>query len=445
MSWLRDLNRADCTVVALAFLGVGNAWARRGASSGFAAGWPAAFVAGFALVVTAAALCFLATGRGAGRPHALVCAGAIGMQLMVPPSVMSPRTMVVVGVLLASVPLIRHARLAWVPVIVGAAVVLRDTVHAWAWGYAGIDVFAEVQGSTYALLHGLNPYGPVYSVYLDSPLHHIRRGAASFNYGPVVVLASLPGRLLGDVRVVLAACAVSVLIGVLLWLRRGMPGSHLGPTIAALWVGSPFIPLMILYAWTDFICLAGVAWWWVLRDRHRAWAVLCLALALASKPVFLPLIVPMVFWVRSTWRELLWAVAGAVLIMVPFALWTGTAQFVYDTITIFGDLPTRHDSIGVNGLSTVLGGGLLPASLLTLATGLAVVAFTLRRPRDYGDLLLSGAGMLIVVCLFAKQAFINYDYNAAMALLFVVAGGALAPATPMRSPLGAAAAVLRRR
>ncbi len=435
-------------MLALGCLGTGSVWTRRGAGSGFQSGHPAMFVAGFVLIVVAAALCWFAIGRAAGRPHPPVCAAAIGMQVLVPAYAIPIPLMWVTGIVLATVPLIGRRRAAWAPVVVAAALVTWGAISHWAWGYGGIDVFDEVQGSTAALLRGQNPYSPVYSIYLDSPLHHVVRGAASFNYGPVVVLVSVPARLLGDIRVTMAVLNVAILVALLTWSRRATADLHLLPTIAALWLASPFIPLMILYAWTDSVSMAGMAWWLVLRDRHRNWSTLVLAVTLASKPTFLPLVIPLVFWVRSTWREFLWATGGAVLIVAPFALWTGVAQFVYDTVLIFGDLPARRDAVGLNGLSTALGGGLLPPSLLLGGTVVTVLAFTLRRPRDYADLLLAGAGMLVVVYFFAKQAFINYDFNAAMTLLFVIGAGSLLPATPLSHPVDdlrlAGARLLRR-
>src|SRR5665213_3477053 len=292
-----ETRRSDMAVLALGCLGVGNLWARRGASGGYSSGWPLVFIVGFGFIVAAGALCYLAVGRPPGRPHAVLCAVAIGMQTLGPTYVMSAPLLWVTGLVLAAVPLIRHARAAWVPVIVGAALIVWATVSRWSWGNAVIDAFAEVQGSTQALIHGQNPYSPLYSIYLDSPLHHIVHGAASFNYGPAVVLLSVPARLIGDVRVTMVALNLAILVAALIWLRRGVPGGHLGPTLVALWVVSPFIPLMILNAWTDSVSMACAVWWLLLRDRHRNWSIACLALALASKPTFVPIVIPMLFWV----------------------------------------------------------------------------------------------------------------------------------------------------
>jgi Glycosyltransferase family 87 len=443
---LGETNRADMAVLALGLLGAGNLWAPLGPSGDVQPARPAVFVFGFTMIVVAGLLCLLAVGGSSTFPRPIFCAAAIAVPLiLVPGYVGSPWSVSIAGLVLAAVPLIRRRRIAWTAVVLGAGIVAGNLIVSWSWGHAPIDVFHEVQGSTQALLHGENPYLPVYSIFLDNPAHHVIYGSASFNYGPVVVLLSLPARLLGDVRVTLVVLNIAILVAALIWLRRAWPGRHFGPTIAALWAASPFIPLMVLNAWTDVFCFAGLAWWLVLRDRNRNWSIVLLALALASKPTMLPLIVPMLFWVRSIWRELLWATAGAVIIVAPFALWTGIPRYVYDTISIFGDLPTRHDSVNVNGLLAALGHGFAPPTLLLVGTVASLALFAVRRPRDYGDLLIAGAGALIVVYLFAKQNFLNYDYNAAMALLFVIAGGSLRPIAPLTSLIRDAVRLASRR
>ncbi|MDQ2961111.1 MAG: glycosyltransferase 87 family protein, partial [Candidatus Dormibacteraeota bacterium] len=433
---MNRLSRADIAVLALGLLGAGNLWARRGAGGGAHAAWTAVFIPGFAMVVVAGVLCLVAIGRRPALPRPIICSVGIAAPMLLVPSLTGhPHWLDVAAVVLAAVPLLPRGWMAWAAAVLGGAIVAATLVSAWTWGYAHIDVFQEVQGSTQALIHGQNPYAPVYAIYLDSPLNHPIYGSASFSYGPAVVLLSVPARLIGDVRLTLVALNIAILAAALVWLRRAWPGRGFGPTLAALWASSPFLLLMILSSWTDVYSFAAFAWWLVLRDRHRGWAMVCLAVALACKPTMLPLLVPLIFWVRSSWRELVRAACGALVIVAPFALWTGLPQFVYDTVSIYGDLPTRRDSTNLNGLSTVLGHGLVSLSPLLVATVATVVVFTVPRPRDYGDLLLAGAGMLVVALFFAKQAFINYDFNAAMALLLVIGGGALIPSTRLSNPV----------
>jgi hypothetical protein len=435
---LRALNRADLAVLGFCALGAGNLWARLGAGNPVVAPVAADFVFGFALIALAGGLCLLAMRRPESLPGAIVCTLAIAAQAVIQPAFLLPLQLVyAIGLVLAIVPLVRSPRLGWLLVVCGGLVTAVGVAHAWAWGSSTFDVFTAVQGATQALLHGHNPYGPVFPIFLDSPSGHPIFGSGSLNYGPMVVLLSLPARLLGDVRLTVVALNLAILAAILIWARRGTGSGRATRSIAALWVASPFIPFMVLTEWTDTFCMAGLAWWLVLRDRHRNWAIVALTVGLASKPSMLPLMVPLLFWNRAARLEVLWSAVATVVIVVPFALWTGIPQFVYDTVGIYADLLTRHDSANLNGLASVLGYGLLPGGVLLVGLLATVALFTLRRPRDYGDLLVAGAGLLILVCCFGKQAFLNYYFNAAIALLFVVGSGRLVPSGALRSPLAA--------
>ncbi len=429
------MNRAEFAVIGFCVLGVGNVWIRQAGVNEVTGPNPGAFVLGFVLIVAAGVLCYLAASRPASMPGALVCTAALAVQTLVQPSVLPPIALAyLAGLVLAVVPLLGPSRWSWPLLAVGAATVTLTIVHAWTWGSAPIDVFAEVQGSTQALLHGHNPYGPVYAILLDNVGSHVRYGSGSLNYGPMVVLLSIPSRLLGDVRVTVVALNLLILAAVVLWARRAFGSHHLSPTVAALFIASPFLPYMVLTEWTDTFCVAGLAWWLVLRDKHRNWAIVALTVGLASKPTTLAVMVPILVWNGGARRELLRAAVATVAIVAPFAIWTGLPQFVYDTVGIFGDLPGRHDSANVNGVLHLVGLPSLPAAILLGGVLAATALFAVRRFRDYGGLLVAGAGLLIFACLSAKQAFLNYYYNAAIALLFVIASGALAPSGGLAWP-----------
>jgi len=241
------------------------------------------------------------------------------------------------------------------------------------------------------------------------------------------------------VRLTVLALNVAIIVAILVWTRRATRDRRLPQTITALWAASPFVPFMVLTEWTDSFCVAGFAWWLVLRERHRGWATVALTVGMASKPSVLALMIPLLFWTGKARRELVWAVSATLVIVAPFALWTGIPQFVYDTVGVFGDLPARGDGITLDGLTTVLGQGFVPGGVLACGIAAALVTFTLRRPRDYGSVLAAGAGLVIAVCLFGKQAFLNYYFIAAMGLLFVAGSGRLIPSDTLASPLRALA------
>ncbi len=398
------------------------------------------------MIALAALFCYMSISRPASLPGAVVCTLAIAAQTMLEPAFILPSPQLyLVGIALAAVPLVRSSRLSWLLIVGSVAIVATAMVGEWQWGHAQFDVFDEVQGSSAALLHGQNPYSQQYSVFLGWvpgqgwPNGQGVFGSAALCYGPMVVVLSVPARLLGDVRLMVLVLNVAILAAILVWARRGTGSHRLAPTITALWVASPFVPFMVLTEWTDTFCVAGLAWWLVLRERHRGWATAVLTLGLSSKPSVLLLMLPLLFWTREGRREVIWAVAATAAIVTPFAIWTGIPQFVYDTVGVFGDLPVRPDGVTLDGLAAILGHAFLPGGLLFTGIVVAVLVFTLRRPRDYGSLLAAGSGLLIVVCFFGKQAFLNYYFIAAMAMLFIAGSGSLRPRDAIGAPLSALA------
>ncbi|MDQ2961249.1 MAG: glycosyltransferase 87 family protein [Candidatus Dormibacteraeota bacterium] len=439
-AWARisthSLGRADLAVLGFCALGAGNVFARRGAGNTVVAPSPPQFVLGVALVVLACVFCYMAIGRPSTLPGAAICTVAIALQTCLQPAfLLPPPAVYAVGLVIAAVPLVRSGRFAWPLIAAGAVSNAWAVAAAWTWGSAPIDVFAEVQGATAAFLSGHNPYSPVFKVFLDQQNGHVTFGTGSFCYGPMVVLLSIPARLLGDVRLTVVALNLAILAAVLVWARRAGHDGRMTRMLTALWLASPFVPFMVLTEWTDSFCVAGMAWWLVLRERHRAWATVALTMGIASKPSVLLVMVPLLFWMREVRREVIWSAAATAVIVAPFALWTGLPQFVYDTVGVFADLPIRHDGVTVDGVASIVGHAFVPGGLLVVGIAVSLAAFTLRRPRDYGSLTASGAGLLIAVCLFGKQAFLNYYYIAGMVLLFTIASGAMVPCDALASPL----------
>ena len=114
------------------------------------------------------------------------------------------------------------AAAAWLPrgrlsrVLLGLAGVslVGLTAAGMFWGSADIDVFTALQGAAEALIHGHNPYGPVFRYFVEVKPNLFRTVAPNFvwghfPYGPIVPLLAVPGRLLGDVRVMSMVCVLA--------------------------------------------------------------------------------------------------------------------------------------------------------------------------------------------------------------------------------------------
>jgi len=196
-----------------------------------------------------------------------------------------------------------------------------------------IDVFYLLQVSTEGILHGADMYRQQWAA--SPAVYHSAGLFAVYPYLPATSLLLLPGRLLfGDVRVELVLLLALAAIGMrsVVGSRGSAPitgatssGGRGGPaaTVPAL------LPLLVAVlpkvtyadqrAWTEplLIALLVAVVLAVLNGRHRT-AVVCLALALASKQHVVLLLPVAALWPAFGWRRTAAATGLAGLVVLPW-------------------------------------------------------------------------------------------------------------------------------
>jgi hypothetical protein len=340
---------------------------------------------------------------------------------------LNPEVQVVCALLLTAA----AAGAAWSPpgrragalLVVAGLSLLGLTAADWPWGSAGVDVFAALQGAAESLLHLHNPYGPVYRYFVESNQGYVY---GHFAYGPSVPILAALGRLVGDVRVMSVVCVAAIVAGLWHLARQGDQRSQ-AHRVAALALASPLMVGMIHESWVDVYMMAGIVGWLALRREHRGWSMVLLAIGMMVKFTSLVLLVPAFLWSRRGRREIAVAVAGSVVVLVPFALITGVGTFVYSLVGYQLDLPFRSDSLNLAALLFRLTHVRLPTAFpfLPLVVAAALIAWR-GRPRTEGDLALQAAILNVVAFILAKQAFFNYYFASEIMLLAAMAGAGLA-------------------
>jgi hypothetical protein len=300
-------------------------------------------------------------------------------------------------------------------------------VATWpAWGAAPIDVFHVVTGGAGALVHGSNPYRPVFSYVAAITPSKVGEVSGHFAYGPIVpVLASL-GWLLGDVRVASVVALAATVAGLWVLARQQEPAIAPARAVVALAICSPLAVAMVQDSWVEIYIVAGMVGWLALRRRHRPWAIAALAVALLVNAITLVALLPWLIWSRRARFEGLVAAAAAVVFALPFALATGIGNFLYDVIGIQVTLEPRYDALTLTSALWQAWHLVLPSWLPVIPVLLAV-AFIIRRGRPVreSDLPAMAALMVLATFLLAKWAFLNYYYVAAMMLLAATASAGL--------------------
>lgn len=309
---------------------------------------------------------------------------------------------------------------------IGALGGLTFLAVCWRWDPSQIDVLYGLRSAGHALLDGRNPYLALHlSTTLGSPrLVH-------FTYGPVVAALAAVGLLFGDPRVISVLAAAALAAALYQLARSRSEGWQLAVTVCV----TPLIIAMVINAWPLLTVVAGIAWWLVLRRRHRVAAIIVLGLTMGCVPVQAgPLLLVMFLRSRREMTEILAAAGIGLVIVAAFALWTGISRYWYYTIGIHFNGTVGRGSLSLAGILTLIGHTHLPGFLGIAVVALAVAWVVYRPTPGLGGALSDAAVVTIVAMFFAKFAFIDYYFVAFAAVWLAIAAGSVAfdeaPARP---------------
>lgn len=321
-----------------------------------------------------------------------------------------------------------------------------------------IDVFHYQRVAAQRLLTGQSPWAPGYpnpydgagsAEFFGPGLVHGDRLGFGFPYPPLSLLLSTVGYLLGDVRIahLLAVVAAG---GLLLHMA---PDRWSARAAGILLLTTPMLLPTVQRGFTEaFLILGTVALLWVLRRPVPGWtAVVALGLFLALKQ-YAVLVLPVVLvlgprWatVGERWRTAARAVAVAVAVTLPLALW-GFGDFLFSVVWLQFLQPFRDDAMSIPALVVRAWGW--PGAPLALGGIVAAVAVATwwvcrRGPRTWSGVALGSAVVMLAFLLFNKQAFTNY-YLYAVSLVWLAVALADDPdAQPDVDPRSSARAASR--
>jgi len=420
---LREISRETIGLAAIAILGLGASL-----SDGFYS------VAGLLLVVLGIVAVLVIRSGNSGRASGLVWSATVLVGAMATAFLYGGSPLLwlstaagggaAVMVVLCSRPVLRVAAAS-----VSAAIWLLLLFLNVDWGGAPIDVVLLIRGATSQLLHGVNPYAASYAS--STP------GLASshFPYGPGVLLLSVPGRLLGDVRVS-DLLAVLVLVAAVVVLARRRGGSEQGWRFLALCLTLPFLPHMISLGFVEIYLVAAMAVWLCWTDSHPWAATVVLGVGLSTLPTALALLAVVFIWWPKSRLQILLAAAIALAVCAPFVFWAGPDRFISDTLGLQLRLPPRVIGLDLDTAWVRLTHAWFPGWVWPLLSVAALAWLARTRERTWSTALFLGAGWLGVSFLFAKWAFFNYYFVVVVGVLLGMALQAGAEAAPRPLPVG---------
>lgn len=264
----------------------------------------------------------------------------------------------------------------------------------------------------------------------------------AFTYFPWMAVLVAPGRwLAGDVRWALLVWSLVLYAG--LWALAHSPraqgtvqarrGALAAAGAALVLMSIPGGITQIDQAWTEPVLAALLVWWAVLvRRGHAWWAIIPLALALASKQHMVLLLPLMALCRPFGWRRTVAAGGLAAVLMSPWLLGDFGGLW-HDTVTLLVSFhPIRFANTWYLFALNVFG-----VALPFWVTGLVVLGalgagclLVARRRLGPVDTLAVAALVLLVANLVNKQAFYNQFWLSAALVVAVVTAAPSRPTGP---------------
>jgi len=263
-----------------------------------------------------------------------------------------------------------------------------------------IDVWIIFQESAAGLFHGLNPYARTFTGVPPG------QTANCFNYLPGTLLPTWLGWVtVDDVRYAETVIMLAGWLALAAVIARRASGETRANGLLLLAVGMTLTGTLRVaqQAWNEsmllgYLLIAAA----LLVSGRRAWAVIPLALALATKQHMLLLIPLLVVWPMIGWRRTAYAVAGAAALSVPWLVWNFD-RFTTCTVSFFLDIKPRFDSIS---LWQFVPSGVQAVAVLGCLLGALVLIWHTVARTEAGLLLGSGV-VLFGFDLVNKQTFEN--------------------------------------
>jgi hypothetical protein len=312
-------------------------------------------------------------------------------------------------------------------VAIAAAASIAASTVPWHWGVGLFDVFYIETAAARSLLHGANPYSA--TIYDRVPIAPgvVVIGPEHLPYGPTVTVASLPGALVGDIRVASVLWAIAAAAVVLVVARQGMLSPASRRLLLVLTIALPLVPSMVVTAWPETLMVATFGLSVALQRRHPAWMVVAIAACLLVKPTALVLFFPFFVW-SPAWRARI--VAASILalaVMLICSIGVGIPSVAFATLVRHIWEPPYYDGLTVGAMVHNLGGGPLPGWVFPGAVAAACLAVLRVRPRDTSDLCVAAAFLFLVSVAFASYARFNFYYVVAGVLLLALGSFGVSP------------------
>jgi hypothetical protein len=305
-------------------------------------------------------------------------------------------------------------------------VFLHNLIYSLSCGVPPIDVYRFVNEGARCILNLGNPYTHLYpQIYApgDIPLlygSHVSSGGGGIAFQPYMPMAlflSVPGAILGDIRIVTIAAFATIPI-VLYGMVRAMNLS-MGASQKRLLCAVPlFFPLQghfLFQAWNDALpCLFFVLFVYCFLRKHRFLSYASLAMMIGLKQYTVFFVVPMLFLMNVKDYKL--PMAMFLFLVAPLAVFAfvDSSALINSLIIFQVNQPFRPESLSlITAIYAVFGIKIVTTTLYFAINIAANVAFAFLQRKKRPDIpaaVFSSYVLFSLFLLLSKQSFLNYYF-----------------------------------
>jgi hypothetical protein len=304
-------------------------------------------------------------------------------------------------------------------------VLSHNLIYSLSAGIPPIDVYHFISEGVNCILNLQNPYTHIYpQIYgpdkiavLYGNLPDVTKGIAFQPYTPSALLLSIPGFILGDVRIINILAFSIIPIILYLIIRTAVPGmdDYKKRMLAVVPLFYPVQEYFLFNAWNDVLpCLFLVLFLYFHIRKYRFLSYVCLALMLGLKQYALFFALPLLLLLN--FRDYKLYIAGMLFLLAPLAIFAfaDTGALTNSLIVFHIKQPFREESLGLATLLYKNFGirifGTVPFFTIIALANAAFLFLKRHKNQKLPESVFSSYILFSLFLILSKQSFANYYF-----------------------------------
>jgi len=287
-----------------------------------------------------------------------------------------------------------------------------------------IDVFWLLQDGANDLFHGTNPYSSEFNnIYSPADCLKLYGQAEcrndNYSYLPATIIATLPFRVMGDIRFMYVAAVFSSAAMIYSLTKKKFRRREIPELLTLLLLYLPLSLFILEQSWVDPICVFLIYLFTFLASLgYKYVPYIALGILLGTKQIMAVLLVFISKVNGVNFKKVLVTMATLILIMAPFVVWNFQDLF-YDVVTDQINFQDPSHALSFNTLSKNYFHRDIPLIIYAVVL-LSLLVYLVRRAPNNLIGFISASTMFLFTVYLLKRGFLNYYYYISAMIILLI-------------------------